>query len=169
VACNTQHCPIDCKLSAWDSGTECTKTCGTGTKTFTRTIEVHPEHNGKKCDEALTRNEACNTDPCPIDCVLSEWTNDSNPCSETCGPTGKQGQIRSVETAPQHGGAECEGADQANGIVASLSREVSCNTGTNCPIDCVVTDWYLAIKCPVTCGGAEKHFKRNITIAPDFG
>jgi hypothetical protein len=36
--CNTQSCPIDCKVSAWTSYSACTKSCGTGSKTKSRSL-----------------------------------------------------------------------------------------------------------------------------------
>ena len=48
---------VDCKMSNW---TDCTKTCGTGTRN--RSMIVEAENGGQPC-EGLS--ETCNPEPCP--------------------------------------------------------------------------------------------------------
>ena len=49
--------------SVWS---DCTKTCGTGTQTKTRTCtNPAPQHSGADCAGNAEETQACNTQPCP--------------------------------------------------------------------------------------------------------
>ena len=48
----------------WVKG-ECSKTCGSGTRTKTRTEKVPQSNNGSPCQGSSTDTENCNTKPCP--------------------------------------------------------------------------------------------------------
>ena len=64
------YCVVDCKWNAWNPGT-CTKTCGGGTKTKTRTKKVSASHDGKDCEGPSSVEENCNVQKCPGDiCVF---------------------------------------------------------------------------------------------------
>ena len=54
---------INCVWNAWAIGT-CSKTCGTGTRTNTRTKQVE-ESNGGSCTGSPTMTEICNQHECP--------------------------------------------------------------------------------------------------------
>lgn len=147
-ACNEQACPIDCVLSDWSGFGTCSVTCGGGTKIRTRSIITASEHGGAACgvlEEAVT----CNVEPCPIDCVASEWS-DWATCSVTCGG-GTQARTRSVVTSAAHGGVSC----------GDLEETRACN-GHACPIDCVVSDWADASSCSVACGGGTAVRTRTV-------
>ena len=62
---NTTHLclAIDCQWDDWVYG-NCSKTCGSGTRTNTR-IKSIVEENGGTCDGNFTETEACNINPCP--------------------------------------------------------------------------------------------------------
>lgn len=49
--CNTHACPEDCVVGAWATWSTCTKDCGTGRKTRTRTL-TEPKFGGKACPSA---------------------------------------------------------------------------------------------------------------------
>ena len=55
---------VDCDWAEWTTGTECTVSCGTGTRTKTRTKNVEEQHGGA-CTGADTEQEDCNTQECP--------------------------------------------------------------------------------------------------------
>ena len=63
IPCNVQPCPQDCVVSDWTMGTTCSKECGGGEKTRTRTIIKEPKENGKPCPN-LFETISCNTQPC---------------------------------------------------------------------------------------------------------
>ena len=65
---------VDCEWNDW-SHDPCTKTCGEGTKTKTRTEKVLADHGGKSCDGPRSVEEICNIKECPGDMtrILSSW------------------------------------------------------------------------------------------------
>ena len=118
--CNTHPCPIDCEVSDWGAWGPCNGSCGgTGTQTRTRTVTTEAQYNGT-CDDLLEETQQCNTDPCPIDCQVSDW-GAWGPCSATC-DGGTQTRTRTVTTQPLYGGTSC----------GNLQETQSCNTDT-CP------------------------------------
>ena len=54
--------PLNCQWTAW-SITDCSATCGEGTRTKTRSIGVK-EANGGKCYGKSTEKEPCNLKKC---------------------------------------------------------------------------------------------------------
>ena len=55
---------VDCKWNDWINGT-CTKTCGGGSRTNTRTENVTAAHGGKACVGNASSEEICSVQPCP--------------------------------------------------------------------------------------------------------
>ena len=74
IECNTNECPIDCKLSEWKNVGNCSKKCGTGMQQQIREVLVTPQFNGKVCG-TLNKNIPCNENPCPI---VNTGTNSSS-------------------------------------------------------------------------------------------
>merc|ERR1712080_222984 len=121
--CNTQNCPpIHCEWNDWVIG-ECSDSCGTGTRTNTRTKSV-VEANGGTCTGQPSEVEECNTHPCPIDCEWGDWQ--VGDCDKSCGG-GLLTKTRVPEVAEQYGGEECTGQS---------SVTESCNI-QECPGTCI--------------------------------
>ena len=59
---------VNCQWDEWVIG-KCSKTCGTGKRTNTRTKLV-VEKNGGICTGAPTNTETCNTKKCPGTIIL---------------------------------------------------------------------------------------------------
>ncbi len=95
---------VDCVVSDWSAWSKCTKACGGGMQTRTRSIITPPENGGAACP-VLEETQPCNEWPCPIDCVVSAWS-DWSTCSASCGG-GTQRRTRSVVTSPAYGGYPC--------------------------------------------------------------
>jgi len=57
-------CSVDCKVEDWSSWSDCSATCGGGTKTRGRGVVQEAENGGAPCP-ALEEEESCNTDQCP--------------------------------------------------------------------------------------------------------
>ena len=55
---------VDCAWGEWQNGT-CSKTCGGGELTHTRTKLVEAAHGGKECNGEATETVNCNTETCP--------------------------------------------------------------------------------------------------------
>jgi len=113
--CGETPCPVDCQMTKWSKWGTCSKTCGGGAHTRTRTVEVEGSNGGKVC-EATEETQECNADACPIDCIVevaSEWTK----CSRACGG-GQQSQMWIIVKEAENGGSECP---------RNLVRARSCN------------------------------------------
>ena len=113
----TEFCAVDCELNTpvWIPTSDCSKTCGGGTQTFKRNVAYPPLNGGKDCMDSNgnlipeTKTDTCNTQGCPVDCVVSNWSygNWSN-CSLNCsGGTQTRTNTRSILTQPQNGGLAC--------------------------------------------------------------
>ncbi|NXL89730.1 HMCN1 protein, partial [Alectura lathami] len=65
-SCHNKPCPVDGNWSEWGLWEECSKTCGKGNKTRTRTCSNPPaQHGGKQCDGSAVDSVMCNIRPCP--------------------------------------------------------------------------------------------------------
>jgi len=68
---NTQYslliveAPFACQVSTWSSWSACSVSCGSGTQISTRTI-TYPAMGGGATCPALTQQQACNTEACPL-------------------------------------------------------------------------------------------------------
>jgi len=168
---------VHCATSAWSAFTACTKTCGGGTKSRSRSITTDPLHGGYVCP-FLSETNTCNTDPCAVDCVVSAWTAFGT-CSKSCGG-GTQSRTKDITTAPSFGGAACSAQFESR----------ACNTH-GCPDNCAVSEWgggrrLTSTKkaatgtsdstgtrsfglCSKTCGGGVQRRVRSITVVPKNG
>ena len=105
--CNKGPCAVDCKWGEYDLWTSCSKSCGGGIKTRTRSVLIQSSDGGLDCQGDETENVSCNTDACAIDCVwdeFSEWTR----CSKSCGD-GEKERSRKKNVLASNGGKDCEG------------------------------------------------------------
>merc|ERR1719424_126584 len=80
--CKQIPCPIDCGVSHWSTWNKCSKECGGGVQSQTRSLEVKPKNGGMACD-ALMQTQLCNTGNCDADCELGKWL-DFKPCTKAC-------------------------------------------------------------------------------------
>ena len=161
VLCNNQPCPIDCVAGPWidDPNNPCDVPCGEGHKTLTRSVLTQPAYGGTECP-TLTQIIPCKQPPCPINCVVGGWSDDTtSPCNVTCG-TGTKRQVRNVLIPPAYNGSECP----------ALTQNVPC-TQPPCPVDCVVGPWKDDITelCNVTCGIGTKGQLRDVFTQPAYG
>ncbi|CEM40094.1 unnamed protein product [Vitrella brassicaformis CCMP3155] len=145
--------PSDCELADWHSEGACSKTCGGGKMTRTRTVIAPPGNGGAGCGP-LTKTAKCNTDPCPIDCVLgnfSDWTD----CSATCGG-GLMSRQREVIREARHNGSPCVGTEETR----------------QCNVDpcgsCDVGEWHEWTPCDRACGGGFRYSRRVVAPTGTF-
>ncbi|CAK8695093.1 unnamed protein product [Clavelina lepadiformis] len=137
--CATMVCPF---WSKWSKFGKCSKTCGGGTKTQTRTCENgNPGDSG--CHMGTDRNTVqCNTQACPR---WSDW-DDWMECSVTCGG------------GTRHSTREClNGVVGDVGCQGSKRRNDQCNS-QKCPTWTAFSGWS---KCSKTCGGGESTNSRT--------
>ena len=56
---------VDCKVEDWSSWSECSATCGGGTRTRERKVVQEPENGGAACPfQDQEEEESCKTEPC---------------------------------------------------------------------------------------------------------
>merc|ERR1712241_673615 len=84
--CTCNNANTDCTWNAWSSWGSCSKTCGGGTKTRTRS---HGPYHGQECSGSPTSSTSCNTNSCQRPCAPGQghyWENDGN--EECCNGRG---------------------------------------------------------------------------------
>ena len=146
--CNTHHCPIDC-IGSYGEFSECSSTCGGGTKTKTYKITTQAQYGGETCPISPPINETCNTHPCPIDCIGSYG--EFSECSSTCGG-GTKTKTYEITTQAQYGGETCPISPPIN---------ETCNTHP-CPIDCI--GYFITTeKCSKECDNGKETIKYVIS------
>ncbi|XP_035688793.1 SCO-spondin-like [Branchiostoma floridae] len=161
--CNTgTPCPVDGGWSNWGPWSDCSVTCGVGTRTRNRTCtSPEPSNGGLDCAGPDHETQPCNVPvPCPVDGGWSSWGPWSG-CSVTCG-TGTRSRDRiCTNPAPSNGGANCVGEP----------REIEqCDIGTPCQVDGSWSNWSPWSSCSVTCGGGTQTRTRTCTNpAPSNG
>ncbi|XP_060579908.1 A disintegrin and metalloproteinase with thrombospondin motifs adt-1-like [Ruditapes philippinarum] len=125
--CNEQQCAGDYGL--WSVWSTCSKSCGQGSQSRTRTCE-----GGGSCSGPSSESKYCTVQECPGEYGLwSEWST----CSTTCGK-GSQSRTRTCE-----GGGSCSG---------SSSESEDCIV-QECHVDGAFSDWEVWTICSKTCGG----------------
>jgi hypothetical protein len=120
----------DCEVGAWQPG-ECSVECGGGEMTMTREVVTPASNGGAECPIMIDK-ESCNMQPCPIDCVVGEWS-DYGMCSAPCGG-GIMSRVRQPLTDAEHGGEPC----------GDLSETQECNVfacDMPCELDPEWTEW----------------------------
>jgi len=134
--CNEQDCNAnDCIVSDWscvsgssaggdcDEWTTCTKSCGGGEKTKTRSIVQAAALGGAACPD-LRVTQACNTGLCVIDCEFSSFS-DWGACNPV---SGEQVRTLTVFKQPANGGASCPPTSETQ----------------KCAVDCAISAWECA-------------------------
>jgi len=116
-SCKIKECPRHCAVGGWGAWGTCSKSCGPGEQTRTRSITQNAAYHGNACPN-LSEKKACKVKECPINCEVSDWS-EFTECSEECGG-GVQQRIKTITKPAQHGGS-CPAP-------ASLIEEQECNT-----------------------------------------
>ncbi|KAL5248186.1 hypothetical protein ACHWQZ_G017384 [Mnemiopsis leidyi] len=145
--------PVDGEWSDYGVWSECTVSCGTGTKSRTRTCtNPAPANGGADCVGEAAETEECNTNACPVDGGWSDYGVWSE-CSADCG-TGTKSRTRTcTNPAPANGGADC---------VGEATETQNCNTQP-CPVDGGWSDNGNWSECSAECGRGTKTRTRTCT------
>ena len=79
--------PEDCRWSSWSEWTQCTKTCGKGQRSKSRTIQRTAKNGGKDCVGNRRTTWQCQMKKCPEVAIDYKWSNwaKSGACSKSCG------------------------------------------------------------------------------------
>ncbi|KAM4026917.1 LOW QUALITY PROTEIN: SCO-spondin-like [Anomaloglossus baeobatrachus] len=136
-SCTDVLCPV---YGPWSDWSPCSVTCGGGHRWRNRTCTE--EGPGEvTCGSETHEEEECNRPACPVDCVLTDWSEWST-CSASCGG-GTSERNRTILVAADPGGQPCP---------APLRLHRTCNPHNctpGCPGDQVFSN--CASSCPRTC------------------
>ncbi|XP_038527072.1 hemicentin-1 isoform X3 [Canis lupus familiaris] len=158
--CQRKLCPVDGGWSEWNPWEECTRSCGRGNRTRTRTCNnPSAQYGGRPCEGNAVEIIMCNIRPCPVHGVWSTWQPWSA-CSESCG---KGAQIRTRlcnNPPPSFDGSYCDGAETQMQV---------CNE-RHCPVDGKWATWTSWSSCSVSCGGGARQRTRECSDpVPQYG
>merc|ERR1719261_1474464 len=140
----------DCEEGDWQYG-ECSEECGGGERTNTREIISPARAGGAECG-VLLEKESCNMQPCPIDCVVGEWS-EYGMCSAPCGG-GIQTRVRQPLTDAEHGGEPC----------GDLSEALECNVfacDRTCELDPEWSEW---TECSKECDSGITFHSKGVMV-----
>lgn len=120
-------CPKNGNWATWGRWSSCSKSCGGGSMTRSRTCSnPAPKNGGRNCAGFKTQSTACNKSPCPVkvDGNWASWT-DWAACSKTCGGGTRTRTRTCSNPAPKNGGRACQGSNR---------QTTNCNR-QQCPVD----------------------------------
>uniref|UniRef100_A0A8C3N479 Hemicentin-1 n=1 Tax=Geospiza parvula TaxID=87175 RepID=A0A8C3N479_GEOPR len=159
-SCHRQPCPVDGSWSEWGLWEECSRSCGQGNRTRSRTCSNPPaQHGGKPCEGSALESVMCNLRPCPVAGEWSPW-GPWGPCSTSCGKGSQTRPRLCTSPAPAHGGPRCPGPD----------TQLQLCFRRRCPVDGKWSPWSSWSSCSVSCGGGSRQRTRHCSDpAPQFG
>jgi hypothetical protein len=154
--CSTQDCPF---WTDWSEWTECSATCGGGTKSRVRECIVSENSDVERSATTLCEGESietipCNTNVCPVWTDWTKWTQ----CSSTCGG-GVQKRIRDCILPKNSQGTNDFGCDGDTWEMRACNEK-------DCP---VWTDWTEWSPCTRSCGGGKKVKTRKCVLPESLG
>eukprot|EP01128_Nolandella_sp_AFSM9_P002256 TRINITY_DN1263_c0_g1_i2.p1 TRINITY_DN1263_c0_g1~~TRINITY_DN1263_c0_g1_i2.p1 ORF type:complete len:1221 (-),score=195.21 TRINITY_DN1263_c0_g1_i2:230-3892(-) len=158
VSCNLGVCPADCEVSEWTEWTDCSLSCGGGSRDRERSVTSPTAGTGAECPP-LQDSETCNDFVCDVNCEQSVWS-EWNSCSGTC-DAGTQSRSRATLTPAGGDGTPCGPATEDQ--TCSLPP---CE-GEPEPQDCIVNDWGEWSPCDCDTAGSER--SRTLTMAANGG
>ena len=106
----------------------------------------------------LRLSQVCESDPCPVDCLLGSWTKWSE-CSSSCGG-GVELRTRQILVVAAHGRVACNTSD--------LLQSTACEE-VPCPIHCVWGHWSEWSTCTKECEGGVTYRHRSEVIVAEYG
>ena len=153
--CFTLPCPIHGGWGKWSNWTDCTTTCGNGTKSRYRNCDNPlPQHGGENCTGYSNQSEHCSRPACPVLGKWIEWSNWTD-CSKTCA-VGQQ--IRSRSCNNSHLRFTESVSDKP--CTGNETEVRACYKGP-CPDQGEWNGWSPWSHCSVTCGLGKQQRIRN--------
>lgn len=139
--CGDTHCPVDGSWSDWSAWSNCSKSCGGGYSTRSRTCtDPTPTYNGLQCVGDSIEIQSCGETNCPINGGWGNWSPWSH-CSYSCGSSIQTRYRQCDSPLPQYDGEGCVGND-TDVILCYLSK---------CPVDGSWGHWSPWTACSVSC------------------
>ena len=101
---------VNCTWDQWTGFSECSKSCGEGTKTRTRQKIIEEEFGGS-CQGTSKDTTSCNIEKCPeikwkFNCIWGTWSAFSE-CTESCGEGTKTRSRKKI--LKESNGGTCKG------------------------------------------------------------
>ena len=106
--CNTKACPVDGYWGPYGSWSSCSKNCGGGEQSRTRTCN-EPKNGGRSCPGDSKQTKLCNTQACPS-CIEGEWGNWGS-CPQSCSTVERKRTRGWVEPQLSRSNLNCEAKD----------------------------------------------------------
>ena len=154
--CQTNLCPVDCRLSSWGPWSPCSLSCGSGFRSRTRSVVQEALHGGLACPTNREHQETCVEEDCAVDGAWTSWTRWAY-CSTTCGPGNRTRSRTCTAPSPQNGGLPCVGpSHQTSECTISLARVCP-------PVDGQWSLWSPWTACSTPCGPGERQRMRSCT------
>jgi hypothetical protein len=106
--------PRDCVMTKWQptkdkNDTGCTAQCGGGVQTYTRRVLLTNSKDGVPCPIITSKTVPCNTQVCPINCMLGRWSGWAEcQTSGNKGAIGRQKRTRKMIRQNNKEGAKCK-------------------------------------------------------------
>ncbi|MED6294069.1 Spondin-1, partial [Characodon lateralis] len=141
---------IPCMLSPWSDWSECSVTCGRGVRNRQRMLKSDPT----ECTEELEQTEKCMLPECPMDCMVSEWSEWSE-CNKSCGK-GHTIRTRMIKLEPQFGGSSCPETIQRKKCKIRKCRTKGgggSKAKASGAVGCRLQPWTSWTDCTISCGG----------------
>ncbi|XP_073073009.1 hemicentin-1 isoform X4 [Manis javanica] len=158
--CQQELCPVDGSWSEWSPWEECTRSCGRGNRTRTRSCNnPSAQYGGRPCEGNAVEIIMCNSRPCPVHGAWSTWQ-PWGTCSRSCGK-GTQTRSRLCNNPPPlFDGSYCHGVETQMQV---------CNE-RHCPVDGKWASWTMWSACSVSCGGGARQRTRACSDpVPQYG
>ncbi|KAI4829970.1 hypothetical protein KUCAC02_001629 [Chaenocephalus aceratus] len=147
---------IPCMLTPWSDWSDCSVTCGKGARTRQRTLKSPVELG--ECTEDLEQVEKCMLPECPIDCVMSEWTEWSE-CNKSCGRSARSGSALEDRLTVTRRKRRKEQREKRR------SKQGKAEVSTEHP-GCKMRPWSTWTDCTKMCGGGIQ--ERLMTVKQRF-
>jgi hypothetical protein len=185
--CNTEECPRNCQYD-WHDWSECSKSCGAGTKTRAAKVWEPQKFGGEPCPEEM--HKTCNIEVCPTEAPTPRPTA-APTYNPTPPPTPPPTPAPSPPPTPEP--LDCKLSQwstwgtcsaKCGGGIMARSRHPKVHAlfgGKPCPRlketnvcnthecdDCKV-EWNDWSSCSKSCGGGTMERKPQIVVEPFFG
>ncbi|XP_071177833.1 scavenger receptor cysteine-rich type 1 protein M160-like [Mytilus edulis] len=152
ILCSNDSTIVDGRWLSWATWNECSKSCGNGIRTRSRTCNnPSPSNGGLPCKGDTLEAQLCNKMSCPVVngnwSVWTQWTD----CSMSCGNGFQTRSRRCNDPSLSNIRFSCHG----DTLEAQLCNKIEC------PVDGSWSPWSIWNTCNVTCGGGTQWRSRH--------